>query len=76
MAQTPQAFRAALIRLAHERAHREQALATDDASLVERMGAVVHILRGSPRNIKITTAEDLVMAAALLGAPAAPCGGG
>jgi 2-C-methyl-D-erythritol 4-phosphate cytidylyltransferase len=33
---------------------------------------VVHIWPGSSRNIKITTAEDLALAAALLGVPEAP----
>jgi len=69
MAQTPQAFQAALIRTAHQRAQREQLSATDDADLVERMGAVVHVIPGSSRNIKITTAEDLALAAALLQVP-------
>jgi 2-C-methyl-D-erythritol 4-phosphate cytidylyltransferase len=72
MAQTPQAFQTTLIRIAHERAQCDPAAATDDASIVERMGAAVHILPGSPRNIKITTAEDLAMAAALLGEPQIP----
>jgi 2-C-methyl-D-erythritol 4-phosphate cytidylyltransferase len=71
-AQTPQAFDADVIRMAHERARREQVAVTDDASLVERMGTMVHLLPGSPRNIKITTTEDLVLAAALLAAPEAP----
>jgi 2-C-methyl-D-erythritol 4-phosphate cytidylyltransferase len=68
MAQTPQAFRSAVIRTAHARARRERVPATDDASLVERMGTTVHVLPGSLRNLKITTAEDLALAEALLGA--------
>lgn len=67
MAQTPQAFRADLLRAAHERARREAVQGTDDASLVERTGAVVHMVSGNPGNIKITTAEDLALAEALLG---------
>jgi len=66
MAQTPQAFRADLLRAAHERARQEAVLGTDDASLVERTGAAVHMVSGSPRNIKITTPEDLALAEALL----------
>ena len=69
LAQTPQAFRTRLIRLAHECARREAFFGTDDASLVERMGMTVHICRGSRRNIKITTAEDLSLAEALLNIP-------
>jgi 2-C-methyl-D-erythritol 4-phosphate cytidylyltransferase len=71
MAQTPQAFRSALIRMAHEQARREQVTSTDDASLVERMGATVHLLPGSLRNLKITTPEDLALAEALVGMPEA-----
>jgi 2-C-methyl-D-erythritol 4-phosphate cytidylyltransferase len=66
LAQTPQAFRMDLIRAAHESARRDCFLGTDDASLVERMGAAVHILPGSRCNIKITTTEDLAFAEALL----------
>jgi 2-C-methyl-D-erythritol 4-phosphate cytidylyltransferase len=74
MAQTPQVFRLDLIRAAHERAHCEEIPVTDDASMVERLGAAVRVVPGSPRNIKITTPEDLDLAAALLGAPAASSG--
>jgi 2-C-methyl-D-erythritol 4-phosphate cytidylyltransferase len=74
LAQTPQAFQASVIRRAHERAQHEQVQATDDASAVERMGTVVHSVLGSPRNIKITTVEDLALAAALLGVPETPSG--
>lgn len=66
MAQTPQAFRTGLVRMAHERARREQLCGTDDACLVERMGISVRVVPGSRRNIKITTAEDLSLAEALL----------
>jgi 2-C-methyl-D-erythritol 4-phosphate cytidylyltransferase len=76
MAQTPQAFQSAVIRMAHDRARREQVEASDDASLVERMGARVHVLPGSLRNLKITTEEDLALAGALLGALEAAARGG
>jgi 2-C-methyl-D-erythritol 4-phosphate cytidylyltransferase len=65
-AQTPQAFRTRLIRQAHECARRDGFLGTDDAGLAERMGMTVHVCRGSRRNIKITTAEDLSLAEVLL----------
>lgn len=68
LAQTPQAFRTGLIRAAHRAARGLPFQATDDASLVERTGGVVRIVAGSYRNIKITTAEDLLLAEALLGA--------
>lgn len=63
--QTPQAFRAALLLAAHERA----AEGTDDAMLVEAIGGRVVVVPGEARNVKITTAADLEIAAALLGAP-------
>jgi len=67
LAQTPQTFEYSLIRKAHERAREEGFRGTDDASLVERLGEKVRIIRGSINNIKITAPEDLVTAAAILG---------
>lgn len=63
-AQTPQAFRRELIERAHALAGGE---ATDDAALVEKLGHPVTVVRGSYKNIKITTPEDLVLAQAFLG---------
>ncbi len=71
LAQTPQAFRIGLIRRGHEQARREGFCGTDDAALVERLGIPVHLVPGSPRNIKITTPEDLRLAEALAAHPAA-----
>lgn len=62
LAQTPQAFRARLLRDAHERAIVEGWRVTDDAALVERMGATVHVVPGDPGNFKITTTDDLARA--------------
>ena len=67
LAQTPQVFRLADIRRAHEEACRASIRATDDAALVERIGIPVNVALGSRRNIKITTAEDLELAEAILG---------
>ena len=64
--QTPQAFTADLLRLAHETARRDGFLGTDEAVLVERLGRRVKIVPGSDRNIKITTPADIVMAQGLL----------
>ena len=57
--QTPQAFRAALLREAHEKARRDGVQGTDDAALVERLGHPVKVVRGLEGNLKITTPEDL-----------------
>lgn len=62
-AQTPQAFGYDLLFAAHENAEEEGFLATDDAELVERLGSVdIAIVESSYENLKITTAEDLVIA--------------
>jgi len=66
-AQTPQSFQYQLIRTAHEKAMDEGFAGTDDASLVERYGGQVRILKGSATNIKITHPEDLAIAEALMG---------
>lgn len=62
--QTPQTFGVALIRQAYEM--REDPSLTDDASVAERAGHTISLFEGSYENIKITTPEDLVIAAALL----------
>ena len=65
-AQTPQSFRFGTIYSAHLSAEADGFYGTDDASLVERTGGEVHIIRGDYRNIKITTPEDLILAEAFL----------
>jgi 2-C-methyl-D-erythritol 4-phosphate cytidylyltransferase len=57
--QTPQAFRADLLREAHEKARRDGVVGTDDAMLVERLGHPVRVVRGLAENVKITTPDDL-----------------
>ena len=57
--QTPQGFRSALLREAHEKARRDGVMGTDDAALVERLGHPVQVVPGLPGNVKITTPEDL-----------------
>jgi 2-C-methyl-D-erythritol 4-phosphate cytidylyltransferase len=64
-AQTPQVFRRQLLIDAYARRSGSGA-ATDDAQLVERLGHKVTLVPGSPMNLKITTKEDLRIAAALL----------
>ena len=66
LAQTPQVFQASLLRRAYAEAARANITVTDDAALVERLGVPVHLVPGSPDNIKVTTPSDLVIAEALL----------
>lgn len=65
-AQTPQSFARRAILLAHEQALLEGYVGTDDASLVEHVGGVVHVVETSRDNIKITVPEDLAIAEATL----------
>jgi 2-C-methyl-D-erythritol 4-phosphate cytidylyltransferase len=62
--QTPQAFRTALLREAHDKARRDGIDGTDDAMLVERLGHSVRVVEGLAANIKITTLADLARARA------------
>jgi 2-C-methyl-D-erythritol 4-phosphate cytidylyltransferase len=62
--QTPQGFRAPLLR----QAHADGGEATDDAALVEALGATVVVVPGDPRNVKLTTPADLDYAHHVLGA--------
>jgi 2-C-methyl-D-erythritol 4-phosphate cytidylyltransferase len=58
--QTPQVFRADWLIEAHRRAAEEGfEQATDDAQLLERAGYPVHLVDGDPRNLKLTTPDDL-----------------
>lgn len=57
--QTPQAFRSAVLREAHDKARRDGFVATDDAMLVERLGQPVRVVPGLAGNVKITTPQDL-----------------
>lgn len=66
LAQTPQAFVASALRDAHGRAEAAGVEATDDAALLEWAGYRVRAIPGEPTNLKITTAEDLARAEALL----------
>ena len=61
---TPQAFRRDLLARAHGAADGIEA--TDDATLVERLGHPVAIVPGWPGNLKVTRPEDLALAEALL----------
>jgi 2-C-methyl-D-erythritol 4-phosphate cytidylyltransferase len=61
-AQTPQGFDADLIRGLHDRASREETVASDDSGLAELEGHPVAAVEGDPWNLKITTPADLAMA--------------
>ena len=65
LAQTPQAFRTAVLREALALAD-QRGDATDEATLVERTGRPVRLVDGDSRNVKITTADDLALAERLL----------
>ena len=60
--QTPQAFRAEALR----RVHQESPEATDDVSLISDAGGKVELVTGDQRNLKLTTAYDLEVAALYL----------
>ncbi len=60
--QTPQGFRRDVLERAHAQAGSS---ATDDATLVERLGAPVRVVAGELTAYKITTPEDLDFAARL-----------
>ena len=66
--QTPQVFRADLLRWAYGLSLDD---VTDDASLVERLGHTVSVFPGSPENLKVTTQVDLLLAEAILSGRAA-----
>lgn len=63
-AQTPQAYRKALLRRAFN--ERGDFAATDESQLVERLGVPVFMVSGSPYNLKVTHGDDLVIAQAIL----------
>lgn len=69
-AQTPQCFPCAVLRRALEKARADGFRGTDEAALVERLGAPVRVVRGSEENLKVTTLEDLVRVEHYLRQPA------
>ena len=64
--QTPQGFRREILLQAYSKAAEENFLGTDDASLVERLGANIKIVASDYENIKITTPEDISVAETFL----------
>ncbi len=67
LVQTPQIFPFEDILAAHRKAfHEDWAEATDDSLLFERLGLPVRMVKGSEQNIKVTTPNDLELAAFFL----------
>ena len=64
LVQTPQTFRATLLRRAYEQPYCDAF--TDDASVVEALGSAVSLVDGNRENIKLTTPFDLIVAKALV----------
>ena len=62
--QTPQCFKADLIKEAFNTEYQEAF--TDDASVFEHAGYQINLVDGNRENIKLTTPEDLKIAEALL----------
>ena len=62
--QTPQVFNAALIKNAYLQDYNPDF--TDDATVLEKVGAKINLIEGNRENIKITNPEDLLISAALL----------
>lgn len=67
LAQTPQVFRIGALRSALAAAAAAGVPVTDEASALEFTGARPLLVRGSPDNFKLTWADDLARAAAVLG---------
>ena len=64
--QTPQVFRADILRRALERDAAALAAATDDAWLVDDVGGVITVVESYPENLKVTRESDLRIAEAFL----------
>jgi 2-C-methyl-D-erythritol 4-phosphate cytidylyltransferase len=71
-AQTPQGFRCGLLKRAFAEAAADGFVGTDEASVVERAGAQVAVVQGSPANFKITQPGDLELAEFYLQHQSAP----
>jgi 2-C-methyl-D-erythritol 4-phosphate cytidylyltransferase len=65
-AQTPQVFEVGILREALAKAALDGRIGTDEAEIVEALGIEVCVVEGDPGNIKVTDAEDLLLAERLL----------
>ena len=61
-----QAITEAVAKLAHAKARDEGHKASDDAALVENLGAPVVVVPGAEENFKVTRAGDLLLVEAIL----------
>jgi 2-C-methyl-D-erythritol 4-phosphate cytidylyltransferase len=61
-AQTPQGFPREVLGEAFRKARQEGLRGTDEAALVEHLGRPVHLVSDSIWNLKVTTADDLLLA--------------
>ncbi len=66
--QTPQVFRAEILRNAYSQSGEAKGF-TDDASVVEATGGKVHLTEGERSNIKITTPVDMLLGEAIIKSP-------
>lgn len=64
--QTPQCFKRTILAAAFEKAHKDGYVATDEATLVERIGVPVYTVMGAHENIKVTTPEDIILCEQIL----------
>ncbi|MCC6690603.1 MAG: 2-C-methyl-D-erythritol 4-phosphate cytidylyltransferase [Bacteroidia bacterium] len=62
--QTPQCFRTEKLKKAYQKEYKTTF--TDDASIVEASGEQIHLIDGTPENIKITNPQDLIVAEAII----------
>lgn len=64
--QTPQGFSCKVLKKALDKAVEDDYYGTDEAVLVERTGIEICAVEGDPRNIKVTTPDDIIIAEAFL----------
>ncbi|MGV8879267.1 MAG: 2-C-methyl-D-erythritol 4-phosphate cytidylyltransferase [Sphingobacteriaceae bacterium] len=60
LVQTPQVFQSALLKAAYMQQYSSSF--TDDASVVEKFGAEIHLIAGNYNNLKVTFPDDLIIA--------------
>lgn len=64
--QTPQAFQRALLVKAMAQLHKSKKIVTDDSAAMELVTKNIRLVTSTSANIKITSPDDLVLAAALM----------